>query len=147
MFQGDSERTGVQEIEITKMEHDTLARALSAIRNAGVSGKASLEITPSSKLILKVLELLKADGYVKDFVLHDNKRGGAIKVSLGGGINNIGVIKPRYPVQLSDFEKFEQSYLPAKDFGRIIISTPKGVMTHLEAKQKKLGGALIAYVY
>ncbi len=120
---------------------------MSAIRNAGVSGKASLEITPSSKLILKVLELLKTEGYVKEFVLTDNKRGGAIKVSLGGGINNIGVIKPRFQVQLGDFEKFEQSFLPAKDFGRIIISTPKGVMTHLEAKQKKLGGALIAYVY
>ncbi len=129
------------------MEHDTLARALSAIRNAGASGKASLEIKPSSRLVLKVLELLKAEGYIKEFTVEENRRGGIVKVALGGGINNIGVIKPRYQVQLGEFEKFEQSFLPAKDFGRIIISTPKGVMTHIEAKQKKLGGALIAYVY
>ena len=129
------------------MEHDTLARALSAMRSAETSGKPRVELAPASKLMLQVLALLKAEGYVADFILEDNKRGGVIKVTLNGGINNIGVVKPRYQVQLVDFEKFEQRYLPAKDFGRIIISTPKGIMTHIRAKEKKLGGALLAYVY
>ena len=45
------------------------------------------------------------------------------------------------------FEKFEKRYLPSKELGFLIVSTSKGLMTNIEAKQKKLGGRLIAYVY
>ncbi|MDZ4226799.1 MAG: 30S ribosomal protein S8, partial [Candidatus Pacearchaeota archaeon] len=58
-----------------------------------------------------------------------------------------GVVKPRFPVKLDEFEKFEKRYLPAKNFGIIIVSTSNGIMTHIEAKEKKLGGRLIAYIY
>ena len=129
------------------MEHDTLARALSAMRNAEIKGKAEILLAPSSKVILKVMEILKAEGYVTDYSVEDNKKGGIVKVTLAGKINNIGVIKPRYPIRAQDFEKFEQRYLPAKDFGRIILSTSKGCITHIQAKEKKLGGVLLAYVY
>ena len=44
-------------------------------------------------------------------------------------------------------EKFERRFLPAKDFGIIIMSTDKGMMTNNEAKEKNLGGKLIAFVY
>ena len=129
------------------MEHDTLARALSAIRAAEARGKSEVEIAPSSKTIMKTLEILKSEGYISSYELSDNKKGGQIKVLLSGKINNIGAIKPRYPTTAAGFEKFEQRYLPAKDFGRLIISTSKGCMTHIEAKEKKLGGSLLAYVY
>lgn len=129
------------------MEHDTLARALSAMRNAEIKGKAEILLAPSSKVILKVMEILKTEGYIADYSFEDNKKGGVVKVTLAGKINNIGTIKPRYPITILDFEKFEQRYLPAKDFGRIVISTSKGCMTHIQAKEKKLGGVLLAYVY
>ena len=45
------------------------------------------------------------------------------------------------------FEKFERRYLPAKDLGILFVSTPKGIMTHYDAKAKKLGGKLLAYCY
>ena len=47
----------------------------------------------------------------------------------------------------ADFEKFERRYLPAKDMGILIVSTPAGIMTHVEAKKKGLGGRLLAYCY
>jgi len=50
-------------------------------------------------------------------------------------------------VQKGNYEKFEKRYLPAKDFGMIIVSTNQGIMTHIEAKEKGLGGRLLAYVY
>jgi len=62
-------------------------------------------------------------------------------------MNNCGVVKPRFSTKCTNFEKWEKRYLPAKDFGIILISTPKGIMTHIEAKEKKLGGRLIAYCY
>ena len=129
------------------MEHDTLARALSAMKNAEIRGKAEILLAPSSKVILKVMEILKTEGYVTDYSVEDNKKGGIVKVTLAGKINNIGAIKPRYPIRAQDFEKFEQRYLPAKNFGRLILSTSKGCITHIQAKEKNLGGVLLAYVY
>jgi|SRR3989344_4732861 len=129
------------------MEHDTLARALSAMKNAEIRGKAEILLAPSSKVIIKVMEILKTEGYVTDYSVEDNKKGGIVKVTLAGKINNIGAIKPRYPIRAQDFEKFEQRYLPAKNFGRLILSTSKGCITHIQAKEKNLGGVLLAYVY
>lgn len=79
-------------------------------------------------------------------VIEDNK-GGIIVINLTGGFNKCGVIKPRFSVKKDGYEKFEKRFLPSKDFGLIIVSTPKGIMTHLEAKEKGLGGKLIAYAY
>ena len=44
-------------------------------------------------------------------------------------------------------EKFEKRYLPAKDFGILLVTTNKGVMTHEEAKKNHVGGKLLAYVF
>ena len=129
------------------MEHDILARALSAMKNAENRGKNIIELQPASRLIERTLGVLKKEGYIEEYNLVDNKRGGIIVVNLKGIINNIGVIKPRYSIQLDEFEKFEGRYLPAKDFGRLIISTPKGIMSHIDAKKHKTGGVLLAFVY
>ncbi len=64
-----------------------------------------------------------------------------------GKVNKCGAIKPRFSVKKGGFEKFEKRYLPAKNFGMIIVSTSKGLMMHDEAKKKGLGGRLISYVY
>jgi len=129
------------------MLHDTLAAALSAINNAETRGKAEVIVRPSSKPLQQVLTLLKKEEYIKSFEFIENGRGGEIKIVLIGAINRIGAIKPRYAITLGEFEKFEKRYLPAKDFGRLIISTSKGITTHIDAKTKKQGGVLLAYVY
>ena len=95
----------------------------------------------------KVLEMLKQHKYIGDVEEISAARGGILKVNLIGNINKCRVVKPRFSVQIDEFEKFEKRYLPAKGFGIIIISTSKGYMTHDEAKQKKIGGRLIAYCY
>ena len=128
------------------MEHDTLARLLSAIRNAEKRGKPEVIAAPASRIIEQVLKLLKKEDYITGFEIAKGKKS-AIRVHLNGTINNIGSIKPRYAITISDYERYESRYLPAKDFGRIIMSTSKGMMTHLDAKAKKLGGVLLAFVY
>ena len=77
----------------------------------------------------------------------DDGKGGMLKVNLINKVNKCGAIKPRHSIKQDDFEKFEKRHLPAKDFGILIISTPKGIMTHNEAKEKKIGGKLLAYCY
>ncbi|MEM1997294.1 MAG: 30S ribosomal protein S8, partial [Candidatus Bathyarchaeia archaeon] len=54
---------------------------------------------------------------------------------------------PRYSFKVKDIEKWEKNYLPARDIGILVVSTPEGVMSHLEARKKGIGGKLLAYIY
>jgi small subunit ribosomal protein S8 len=129
------------------MRHDVLSDVLSAIKTTKDKGLFEIEVRPVSKLVKEVLSVLKTEGYISDFTIFEDKRGNSAKIKLTNLINNIGAIRPRFPVTLKELETFESRYLPAKDFGRLIISTSKGIMTHLQAKANRLGGVLLAYVY
>lgn len=127
--------------------NDPLANAFSKILNAEKIGKTTCKIKPISKVLKEILELLKTHMYVGDFKVVEDGKGSYIQVNLLGKINKCGAIKPRYPLKLLEYEKFEKRYLPAKDYGVIFISTSKGIMSHTEAKEKGIGGKLLAYVY
>lgn len=127
--------------------NDNLAACLSKIDNAEKMSKKQVTIIGISKMIRQVLEVLKKHDYLGDIVYEENSRGGIIKIELVGNLNKSGAIKPRFNVKVDDIEKFEQRYLPAKGFGILIISTPKGIITNEEAKEKNTGGRLVAYCY
>jgi len=129
------------------MLNDPLANALSLIKNAEIKGKGVCTIQPSSKLIGGVLNLLKEKGYIGEFEYVEDGKAGVFQVRLKGNINNCGVIKPRYPVKRDDLEKWELRYLPARDFGLLILTTTQGIISHNEAKKSGIGGKVLAYVY
>lgn len=129
------------------MLHDPLANALNNIKLNDRIGMGECTLHPASKLIERTLELIKENGYIGGFEKTKREEGGEIKVKLIGRINSCGVIKPRYPVKQDEIEEYEMHYLPAKNFGILLISTPQGLMTHTEAKEKKTGGVLLAYIY
>jgi len=126
---------------------DTLSNAMAAIKNAESTGKDKCEIRPASKLVGNVLKVLKDYGYIKGFEYVDDHKGGMYIVELSGRINDCGAIRPRFSVKKTEYEKFEKRYLPAKDFGILVVSTVKGVMSQKEAIERGLGGVLLAYVY
>lgn len=126
---------------------DPLANALSHITNSEKVGKKEVYIKPASKLIGEVLRVMQENGYVGEFEFIDDGRAGIYRVQLIGKINRTGAIKPRFPVKARDYEKWEKRFLPAFDFGLLIVSTSQGLMTHKEAREKGIGGRLIAYVY
>jgi len=127
--------------------NDPLANVMSSILNAEKVGKKEIMVSPSSKIIKRVLELMKDNHYIGEFKEEKTNRGNYLTVALINRINKCGVVKPRFSVKNTEFEKFEKRYLTAKDFGIIIVSTTQGIMTHKEAKKKKLGGRLFAYCY
>jgi len=129
------------------MLNDPLAAALCKILNAEKVGKREVLIKPASAIMKKVLTIMNEQNLVGGFELVEDGKGGIIKLNLLGNINKCGVIKPRFSTKKLGYEKWEKRYLPAKDFGIIIVSTPKGVMTHIEAKEKGFGGKLLAYCY
>ncbi len=129
------------------MFNDPLAAALAKVLNAERVGKREVVIKPASSIIKRVLTLMNEQGYIGAFEVVDDGKGSVLKVNLLGNINKCGVIKPRFSTAKDEFEKWEKRYLPAKDFGVILVSTPQGLVTHLSAKEKRTGGKLIAYCY
>ncbi len=127
--------------------NDTLSNALSNVLMDEKLGRPESTIKPSSKVIKKVLEIMKENRYVGSFEEIKNAKGSILKLNLLGNINKCGVIKPRYIVKKGQFEKFEERYLLAKDMGILIVSTPAGIITHIEAKKNGIGGKLLAYCY
>ena len=127
--------------------NDTLSNALSNILRDEKLGRSESTIKPSSKVIKKVLGIMKENRYVGNFEETKNAKGSILKLNLLGNINKCGVIKPRYKVKKDQFEKFEERYLLARDMGILIVSTPVGIITHTEAKKKDIGGRLLAYCY
>ncbi len=127
--------------------NDTLSAALSNAMNAERISREEAVIFPASKIIKQVLSVMHKSGYVGELKEIQDSKGNRLKVKLLGKINNCCAIKPRFSVTLKEYEKFEKRFLPAKDFGIIVVTTNKGIMTHLQAKEKKLGGKLLAYCY
>ena len=129
------------------MLNDPLAAAMTKMLNAERVGKKEVLVKPASKMFKHVLTIMNDHRYIGAFEEIVDGKGGVMKVNLLGNINKCGVIKPRFSSKNTEFEKWEKRYLPAKDFGIIVVSTPLGVMTHNEAKQKNTGGRLLAYCY
>ena len=128
------------------MQHDLLSDVLSGIKNGDKYGKREV-VTPFSKLIKEVLLILQKHNYIGDFEYVDDKKGGRVRVQLLGKINDCKSIKPRFYVRKDEYPKWEKRYLPAIGLGFLIISTSQGIFTHDIAKEKGLGGTLLAYVY
>ena len=129
------------------MLNDPLAATLAKISNAERVGKKEVIVKPSSKIIKKVISILNDNNYLGSFEETSDSNGSSIKINLLGNINQCGVIKPRFSTKNHEFEKWEKRYLPAKNFGIIILSTPQGIMTQHQAKEKHLGGRLLVYCY
>jgi small subunit ribosomal protein S8 len=129
------------------MLHDPLNDAMAMIKNAEQKGKRECVINPSSKLIGHVLKVMQEAGYIAQFEYADDGKAGTFKVKLAGNINNCGIIKPRFAVKRDELDRFEARYLPAQDFGVLIMTTTQGVITHAKAKEMGIGGKLLAYVY
>merc|ERR1739848_637625 len=78
--------------------------ALVSIVNAERRGKREVLIRPSSKVVFKFLQVMMKHGYIGEFELIDDHRGGKIVVELTGRLNKCGVISPRFDVSSSGYE-------------------------------------------
>lgn len=128
------------------MQQDTLSDALSAINNASRNDKEFAEIKPTSKVVQNVLIELQQKGYIGVFELVEDGKGGKFKVEVTG-INECQPVKPNFSVKKDEFEKWERRYLPARNFGDLLVTTSHGIMTHDQAREEQIGGKLLGYVY
>lgn len=126
--------------------HDLISGLFTTLQNNEMARKREC-IYPASKLIANVLKVLQKHGYIGAFEYIEDGRGGKFRIQLLGRINRSAPIKPHFSVRKDEFEKWEEQYLPGKDIGILIVTTPKGVMSHTEARSLGIGGRLLGYVY
>jgi small subunit ribosomal protein S8 len=123
------------------MAQDVVSDALNLVMNAKRARKSEVTVKRHSKLLKNILDIAKESGYV-DYEINGTEM--TIKILQ---LNEIKAIKPRYSVAVGSINKYVRRFLPAKNFGLIIVSTNKGLMRHEEAEEKKLGGCLVAYMF
>ncbi|MEE0888552.1 MAG: 30S ribosomal protein S8 [Candidatus Saccharimonadaceae bacterium] len=127
---------------------DQIADLITRIRNAVMVGKNEI-LVPTSKLKVKVIEVLAKNGYVSGYEVIAGEPRGTLKVTINepGTIAKINEItkvsKPGRRVYSAADE------LPVIKSGRgmIIVSTSKGLMTGREAKKNRLGGEILVKVW
>ena len=132
------------------MVTDTISDMLTRIRNAHMVKHQIVQI-PSTKMSLAIAEILKAEGYIEDFEKYEENERKYLLISL----KYIG--QSRKPV-ISKIERVSKPglrvYSNAKklpkvldNLGIAIISTSKGVMTNLKAKELGVGGEVLCYIW
>ncbi|PIK57699.1 40S ribosomal protein [Apostichopus japonicus] len=131
----------------TMVRMNVLADALKSICNAERRCKRQVMIRPCSKVIVKFLTVMMKHGYIEEFEIVDDHRGGKIVVNLTGRLNKCGVISPRFDVTIPDLEQWTNSLLPSRQFGYVVLTTSAGIMDHEEARRKHVGGKILGFFF
>jgi small subunit ribosomal protein S8 len=128
---------------------DPIADYLTRIRNAIGSGHDVVEI-PASRLKLEMSRILKEQGYILDFAEEKAQVGEAIKIRLKYTEDRRPVILGMKRISRPGRRRYvDRKSVPRVDggTGTAIVSTSIGVMTGHEAKQRGVGGEVVAYVW
>ena len=96
---------------------DSLASALKNINNAEKRGKRQVLLRPCSKVVVRFLKVMMKHGYIGEFEVVDDHRGGKIVVNLTGRLNKVGIISPRFDIGVKEVEKWTNNLLPSRQFG------------------------------
>ena len=129
---------------------DPIAHYLTRVRNAIMAGHRVVEI-PASNLKREITKILMEKGYILNYKFVDEGPQGSIKIALKyDPVNKVNAIKKLIRVSSPGLRK----YVGYKEMPRVlnglgiaVVSTSKGVMTDKEARELKVGGEVMCYVY
>ena len=128
---------------------DPIADFLTRIRNANMVMHEKVEI-PASKTKIALVEILKNEGFIKDYEQIEDGKQGIIRVYLKYGPNREKVISGLKRISkpgLKVYCKKDEIPKVLGGLGIAIISTSKGIVTDKEARKLGLGGEVICYVW
>ena len=132
------------------MTSDPIADMLTRIRNANTAKHDTVDV-PCSKMKVSIAEILKKEGYIKDFEMIDVDGIKMIHITLKYGANKnekiITGIKRISKPGLRVYAGKDELPKVLGGLGIAIISTNKGVMTDKEARKENVGGEVLAFVW
>ncbi len=128
---------------------DPIGDMLTRIRNAS-NARHEKCVIPASRLKLRIAEVLKEEGFIKDYIRHEEGPQGAITVFLKYSSDRAPAITDIKRVSKPGLRR----YVPTDSIPRVlngmgiaILSTSKGVLVDREARKQKVGGELICTVW
>ncbi|MFC0469732.1 30S ribosomal protein S8 [Halalkalibacter kiskunsagensis] len=128
---------------------DPIADMLTRIRNANTVHHEKLEL-PASKVKKEVAEILKREGFIRDYEYIEDNKQGVIRIFLKYGATNERVITGLKRISKPGLRVYAKAgELPRVlgGLGIALVSTSKGVMTDKDARQQQIGGEVLAYVW
>ncbi|MCK9536087.1 MAG: 30S ribosomal protein S8 [Bacilli bacterium] len=128
---------------------DPIADMLTRIRNANQMKHEYVEI-PASKQKYEILKVIKQEGYIYDVELIPNDKQGILKVTMKYTDKKDRIIKGIKRISkpgLRLYVKANEMPQVLNGLGIAIVSTSNGIMTDREARQKNIGGEVIAFVW
>lgn len=128
---------------------DPIADYLTRIRNANMARHDSVEV-PASNMKKAISEILKTEGFISGYEVAEDNKQGMIKIFLKYGQDNERVISGLKRISKPGLRSYVQADNVPKvlnGLGVAIISTSNGVITDKEARQKNVGGEVLAYVW
>ena len=128
---------------------DPIADMLTRIRNANQM-KHEFVLIPASKIKLEILNVIKNEGYINDVEFIEDGKQGTIKVALKYTDKKERVIKGITRISKPGLRVYAKSTEMPKvlnGLGIAVVSTSNGVMTDKEARQKHVGGEVVAYLW
>ena len=131
------------------MVTDPVADMLTRIRNGSLAEHEKVDI-PSSKLRVRLAEILKEEGFIKNFRLIEDKKQGVLRVYLKYGPGQERVISGLRRVSKPGKRRYVGAdRIPSVlgGMGVAILSTPHGVLTDRESRKAKVGGEVLCYVW
>ncbi|MGO2723048.1 MAG: 30S ribosomal protein S8 [Lactobacillus sp.] len=128
---------------------DPIADYLTRIRNANMAKHGSVEI-PASNIKKSISEILKNEGFIRNYEVTDDNKQGIIEIDLKYGPNGERVISGLKRISkpgLRNYVGAESLPKVLNGLGIAIVSTSAGLITDKEARQKNVGGEVIAYIW
>lgn len=128
---------------------DPIADMLTRIRNANSVNHEKVDI-PGSKLKRAIAQILKDEGYIRDFEWLPNEHQGVLRIYLKYGPQKSKVITGLRRISKPGLRVYAGKDEIPKVLGGLgvaIISTSKGVITDRQARQQKLGGEVLCYIW
>ena len=128
---------------------DPIGDMIARIKNAQVRNHKKLEL-PSSNFKVKIADVLKNEGFIIDYKVNKketNKTDLMINLKYNSGSPVINTIERISKPGRRIFSSAQSLPKINNGLGIAIISTPKGVMTDIEARKQKLGGEIICKVF
>lgn len=131
------------------MINDLISDYLARIRNALIVQRKSV-ITKNSKILKKITEILKINGYVQSYEVKQKSNEEILIIYLKYDTLNISIIDGLKRISKPGL----RVYVSARDIpsvlggiGLAVISTSYGIMTCKEAKKKNIGGEILCYIW
>lgn len=124
-----------------------LSNLFTTLYNNEMRRKRECIVLPASKFASEVLRVMQKHRYIGEFEQVDDGRSGKFRIQLLAKINKCGIITPRFSVKKDRYLFWERQFLPSYNMGILLVSTSKGIMSHQDAQNEGIGGALIGYVY